>query len=87
MPKFYEIMPVKYSEIRILYYEMVMLNNISLKSTANEIEYNIRIESFLLHARNIIDFLEGRGHLKCSDFKDSKGKKIQPMKVVSENVV
>lgn len=87
MPKFYEIRPAKYSEIHILYYEAVMLNSISLKLTGNQIENNMRVESFLLHARNIIDFLEGKGHLKSSDFKDSKGKKIQPAKIVSKGVI
>ncbi len=87
MNKFYEIVPVKYSEIHILYYETAMLNSIPLVVIDNGLQDNMRVETFLLHARNLIDFLEGRGHLKCLEFQDSNGKKIKPFEVVDKGTV
>lgn len=87
MAKFYEIVPIKYSEVHILFYEAMMLNNIPITHTGNSVEDNIRVESFLLHARNLIDFLEGKGHLKCSQFKDNDNNKIVPIKFSSDDTM
>ncbi len=60
-----------------LYYELWMFNEtdkhlISLQSENNKvIENNVYLESFLLHTRNIVDFLEDRKYdndIRCSDF-------------------
>lgn len=80
------------SDVYILCYEMMMLNKISIIPTNdnNIVENNIRLESFLLHARNIIEFLSDDKHgayLKCSQFKDSNGKKIGSVEVVPKEVV
>ena len=89
MPEYYKIIQrkPKFSNVRILYYEILMLNKIPITKTNDSVEDNMRIESFLLHARNLIDFLGNRGHLKCSEFKDAKNKKISPIKVVPDGVI
>ena len=89
MPEYYKIAPMEsnFSDIRILYYEILMFNKIPIAETNDFVEDNMRIESFLLHARNLIDFLGGVGHLKCSEFKDSNNKKISSVKVVPDSVV
>jgi hypothetical protein len=89
MPEYYKIIRIKpeFSGIRTLYYEVLMLNKIPISKTNNFLENNMRIESFLLHARNLINFLDGFGHLKCSEFKDSNNKKISPVKVVPNSVI
>lgn len=88
MVEYYEIIEIKpgLSTIRILYYEVEMLNK-PVTKTNDQLENNIRVESFLLHARNLIEFLNGSGHVKCSEFKDSNGKKISPVEVVPHNVI
>lgn len=68
-----------------LYYEILMLNEsfkqcsyVSVPVERCVVENNILIESFLLHARNLIDFLEDEkfdSDIKCSDFS-VKGVKI-----------
>jgi len=89
MPKYYKTAELKseLSDIRILYYEILMLNKIPITSTDDFVENNMRIESFLLHARNITEFLKGGGHLKCSGFQNCNGKKISPVKVISKDVI
>lgn len=87
MAKFYEIIPVKNSEIQPLFYESMMLNEIPITITGNQVEDNMRVESFLLHARNVIDFLEGKSHLKCSHFRDKNNNKISPIKFDSDNTI
>jgi len=89
MSEYYKTTKIKpeLSDIRILYYEVLMLNKTPITKTNNFVENNIRIESFLLHARNLIDFLSDSGHLKCSEFKDSNGKKISPVKTVPKSVM
>lgn len=87
MAKFYEIASIKYSDIHLLFYEIMMLNSIPTKATGNPVEDNMRVESFLLHARNLIDFLEGKGHLKCLHFKDKNNNKISAIKFSSDNVM
>lgn len=59
-----------------LWYELWMFNETSkyfISPEGNETikEKNVYLESFLLHTRNIVDFLEGRKYesdIKCSDF-------------------
>lgn len=87
MAKFYEITQVKHSEIHLLFYESMMLNEIPITMIGNPVEDNMRVESFLLHARNLIDFLEGKGHLKCSYFKDINNKKFSMIKFNSDNTI
>ena len=87
MHKFYEIASINCSEIHVIFYEAMMLNNISITATGNLVEDNMRVESFLLHARNLIDFLEGGGHLKCSFFKDKNNKEISFIKFSSDNTI
>jgi len=88
MTKYYKITKIKpeLSDIRILYYEVLMLNKTPITKTNDFVENNMRIESFLLHARNLIDFLGDSGHLKCSEFKDSNGKKISKVEVVPNSI-
>lgn len=89
MPEYYKITKIKpeLSDIRILYYEVLMLNKTPITKTNNFVEDNMRIESFLLHARNLIDFLGDSGHLKCSEFKDLNNKKISPVKVIPNSII
>ncbi len=81
-----KFLPTNNSEIDILYYEIQMLNE-SLKSMnqANQTDINCHLESFLIHARNLIDFLEDnkihKDDLTCSNFKNSLGGKIVKINV------
>lgn len=89
MSEYYKITEIKpeLSDIRVLYYEISMLNKIPITKTNDLVEDNIRIESFLLHARNIIEFFDGNGHLKCSEFQNCNGEKISPVEVVPKTVI
>lgn len=56
-----------------LFYEIWMLNETHKKLILNRnlLEFNILIESFLIHVRNIVCFLENKKYdndIKCSDF-------------------
>lgn len=65
------------SKLDILYYEILMLNKtVELYWAENNlIKKNSMLESFLIHARNLIDFLEcnkiRKDDLVCSNFKDT----------------
>ena len=85
MQQFYAEKGVFKSDIDVLYYEFRMLNQIPLVADGFWAKDNAQVESFLLHARNLIEFLHGDGHLKCSDFKDRNNKKILPMKFISKD--
>lgn len=73
------------SKVDPLIYEVKMFNDAFeqylLVSKENIILRTLVLESFLLHARILIDFLEGKGSFKddltCSDFIDGSGKAIQ----------
>ena len=75
------------SLIRILYYEFWLANKIPINETDNDIEDNMRIEAFLLHARNIIEFLDCSGHLKASEFFDISDNKIGKTDFLPKKVV
>lgn len=72
----------KKKTLDILYYEIWMFNEsffqtgyVSIPATRCVIENNILLECYLLHARNIIDFLEDEkfeNDIKCSDFNVKK---------------
>lgn len=93
MSEYYQTTEIsELSDVYILYYEVRMLNKIPIIPTDdnNIVENIIRLESFLLHARNIIEFLgdnKNGAYLKCSQFKDSNGKKIDTVEVVPKVVV
>ena len=89
MSNYYKIIPRKKpnSNIGILYYEVSMLNAIPLNRTNVPIKDNMRVESFLLHARNLINFLGDVDHLSCSDFTNSKKHKVGPIEAVPNDVI
>jgi len=63
----------KKSALDLLYYELEMFIKTYevLVSRPSELERKAFLESFLLHARNLVDFLEDRKYnsdIKCSDF-------------------
>lgn len=54
------------------------------KTKKNLSEISICLESFLLHARNLIDFLEANGQkddILITDFKNVCGEKLMPLKL------
>lgn len=70
--------------LKIVLYELEILNACfpHFYVVKNKIDENIRLEAFLLHARNLIYFLEGccrEDDIKCTDFIDNTGKKIEPL--------
>ena len=76
------------SHLDNLYYEVLMLNLVRVETPRNRIENNARLESFLIHARNLIDFLEDKrtnkkddDDLSCKDFDDEKGNGIPKIPV------
>jgi len=61
--------------LRELHYEVGMFNHAAIFLTnhlsVNNIQINTYVESFLMHARNLIDFLEDwkdKNDVRCSDF-------------------
>lgn len=85
MERFYEEKDVFKSDIDVLYYEFRMFNQIPLRADGDWAKDNAQIESFLLHARNLIEFLHCDGHLKCSSFKGKDNKFILPIKFISKD--
>lgn len=79
----------KTSELDIFYYEVFMLNKILSITPHDQIERNAVIECFLIHARNLIDFLENKrmhgDDLTCIDFIDEKKKKIDAIEIKLAN--
>ena len=74
------------SEVDILKYETKKLEEafclcLESKKNGNETERVLFLEAFLLHARNLIDFLDGKekysDDLTVKDFKDKNGVKIE----------
>ena len=66
----------------LIFYELWMLNQTACYSPKNEIEKNMRLESFLVHARNLIDFLEGccqKDDVRSIDFLDKNKAAISPI--------
>ena len=67
------------SEMDLLFYEIERFNRVdpSGSSHVDQVNRDAHLESVLLHARNLIDFLEdNRTHgddLTCSDFNDRDG--------------
>lgn len=74
--------PQPKSELDLLHYEIRMLNEVFPLGyhPKDDVDKSARLESFLVHARNLIDFLENNGSkpddLLISNFVDEKGKKI-----------
>ncbi len=74
------------SDLDVLFYTIWMLNALPLEELAqrgNPVLLNACIESFLLHARKLINFLEGtidkkgnKDDLTCSRFTNASGKQI-----------
>ena len=80
------------SELDLLYYEIWMLNQIlpelSVPNT-NQAVLNACLESFLIHARNLIRFLEGdtnsrdnKDDLTCARFSNANGIKTAKIPVM-----
>ena len=86
MSVYYRISIREVSPLDVLYYEIEMLNRTPITKTGNPVRDNVRIESFLLHARNLFEFLRNEGHLKCSQFDDLNGKRINQIVVNSKNL-
>jgi hypothetical protein len=80
------------SELDVLHYEIWMLNHLfpdRFTETENRLLLNATLESFLIHARNLISFLEGKSDsqenkddITCSKFLDSRGRKISKTPVM-----
>jgi hypothetical protein len=80
------------SELDLLYYEIWMLNQIPTEHPVQNVGpcvLNAVLESFLIHTRNLIRFLEGdaankenKDDLTCSRFKDRNGKAISKIPVM-----
>lgn len=80
------------SELDILHYEIWMLNSLDpdrFNVTQDQLLLNASLESFLIHARNLISFLEGesdtqsnKDDITCSKFLDVNGKKISKTPVM-----
>jgi len=77
-------------DLDALHYEMWMLNNIrkstfsTFSAERKQVIINSLLESFLVHARNLIDFLEKnkeQDDIVCSDFKDKNGDFINKIPV------
>ena len=73
-------------ELDLVFYELQMLTQMRRLANENTIEGVGCLESFLLHARNLIDFLENprkkntkKDDLLCSDFDNQSGDKISPI--------
>jgi len=74
------------SELDVLLYEIWMLNNLfpdRFAGNQDRFLLNATLESFLIHARNLISFLEGKSDsqenkddITCSKFLDVRGRKI-----------
>jgi len=87
--KFYKLdIPKEKSELDLLHYEIRMLNNIlplMRLSVGDRTIKNACLESFLMHARNLIDFLEdkrnGADDITCADFLNQTGQKIPAINV------
>jgi hypothetical protein len=81
MPR--RIDPRVHSRLDILHYEVRMLNRVLQDPGRDPIESNARLESFLLHARNLLDFIGNKGarhdYLTCTSFKNRSGR---PMGVI-----
>lgn len=76
------LLEVDKTEVDILKYEIHQLRHahdlcVVASHNKRDIERSLFLEAFLLHARNMIDFLEGHGtrsdDLTIRDFKDSSG--------------
>jgi hypothetical protein len=66
-----------------------MLNKALPEFQSDPISRTIHLESFLIHARNLIDFLEGCGRkndITCSDFIDDHGNPINPQVTFSKDI-
>jgi hypothetical protein len=70
------------SKLNIFLYEVDMMNNTCdlIQFEQDKYKQNAFLESFLLHTRNLIDFLSDnrryQSDLTCTDFLDKKGNKI-----------
>jgi len=78
--------PSKRDELDVLFYEIEMLNkSFLLKINSKNMLENCRIESFLIHARNLIDFLEdhkmNKDDILCSNFIDKDEKNIKKVNI------
>jgi hypothetical protein len=80
------------SELDILHYEIWMMNSLDpdrFHTPRDQVLLNAALESFLIHARNLITFLEGesdtqsnRDDITCSKFLDQNGRKISKTPVL-----
>lgn len=80
----YKVIKPSTSEIELFLYELDMLNGFCklwMLSPEDGYIQNALIEAFLIHARNLVDFLTDKRNKKddltCSDFKDLNGTMIQ----------
>ena len=68
-----------------LFYEIQMLNETANYQAKDRLENNAFLESFLVHARILINFLRGTDNwlddIKISDFKDNNGLQLNSVLV------
>ena len=81
---------VSKSKMDVLFFELLMLNRVlALDAGSEAVERTARLESFLVHVRNLVEFLECRQeskqgskkYLKASDFKTKSGKQVDKIEV------
>jgi len=78
----------KRNELDLVAYELQMLNAAFPLgyATVSRIDENFRLESFLVHVRNLMDFLEekgdkNKGDIMISQFIDRNKKPMKPIKL------
>src|SRR3989344_1640701 len=78
----------KRNELDLVAYELQMLNAAFTigYATVSRIDENFRLESFLVHVRNLMDFLEekgdkNKGDIMISQFIDRNKKPMKPIKL------
>lgn len=67
-------------------YNMLKFSFEKLKTITESFERNIFLEAFLLHSRNLIDFLEASGQKDDLLVTDFNGKNCQPLNVINLNL-
>lgn len=78
---YFNIKTVKEDLLDLIFYEIKMLKISYFLIHKNQDELNLKLECFLLHARNLVNFLICDKHLSVSDFKDNKGLSIKEISV------
>lgn len=89
MKYFKKINPVNKTNLDILHYEVQALNDMADYILKDKNEKNAFLEAFLVHARNLIYFLNDKGlseDLKISDFQDKENRNMSKIYIDPELV-